>query len=85
MSWIHLHSEQPKSGTTSRVSVRTLVLMLELLVAVVAWQRFTMAEPIQAQAIWLAGDCHTASTVGERRADPIAPAPAPAEEGETEP
>jgi hypothetical protein len=87
MSWIHLHSEPPKSGTTPRVSVRTLVLMLELLVAVITWQHFAMAEPFQARAIWLAGDCHTASTMCERAADPVAtpPAPAPAEEGESEP
>ena len=82
MSLMHVHVEQRKSGTTPRVSLRTLVLMLELLVAVVAWQHIRMAEPIQARAIWLAGDCHTASTTGERAADPIAPLPAPTTEDE---
>ena len=86
MSLIHLHCEQHKSGVTPRVSLRTLVLMLELLVAVVAFQQVTMAEPIQARAIWLAGDCHTASMVHERAADPLATPPAPAaDEGAREP
>ncbi len=82
MSLIHRHFEQPKSGATPRVSLRTLILMLELLVAVVAWQYCTVAEPIQARAIWLAADCHTASMMRERVADPLATAPAPATAGE---
>ena len=65
-----------------RVSVRTLILMVELLVAVLAWQYCTMGEPIQARAIWLAADCHTASTMRARMADPAATAPAPATAGE---
>lgn len=87
MSLIHLHCEQRKSGVTPRVSLRTLVLMLELLVAVVAFQQFTMAKLVQARAIWLAGDCHTASTMRERAADPVAtpPAPAATDEGAREP
>ncbi len=85
MSLMHVHVEQRKSGVTPRVSLRTLILMLELLVAVVAWQYVKMAEPIQARAIWLAGDCHTASTVHAHTAEPAAPAPAPTEEGEREP
>jgi len=40
----------------SRVSVRTLILMLELLVAVAALQYLTLAKPVQADAVWLATD-----------------------------
>jgi hypothetical protein len=39
-----------------RVSIRTLVLMLELLVAVVALQYMVMVRPARAGAIWLARD-----------------------------
>ncbi len=78
MSLIDLHFEQRKKDATPGVSVRTLILMLELLVAVIAWQYIATAEPIQARAIWLAADCHTASTMRDRVADPIATAPAPA-------
>ena len=88
MSLIDLHFEQRKRDTMPRVSVRTLILMLELLVAVVTWQYVTIAEPIQARVIWLAADGHTASMVRERVADPIAtttPAPATADEGVREP
>jgi hypothetical protein len=56
--------------------------MLELLVAVVAWQYCRMAEPIQARAIWLAADCHTASTMHQRVADPVGTAEAPGTAGE---
>ncbi len=66
-----------------RVSVRTLVLMLELLAAVLALQYCTMAEPIQARAIWLAADCHTAATMREPRADRVTTAPAPATAGQS--
>lgn len=78
MSPIDLHCERRKSGTMPRVSLRTLILMLELLVAVVAWQHVRTAEPIQARAIWLAADCHTASTMGERVTNSSATPPAPA-------
>jgi len=40
-----------------RVSIRTLVLMLELLVAVVALQYVTLVKPARADAVWLARDC----------------------------
>ena len=40
----------------SRVSMRTLVLMLELLVAVVALQYLAMAKPVKADAVWVASD-----------------------------
>ena len=39
-----------------RVSFRTLVLLLELLIAVVAMQYVTMVTPVQAGAVWLATD-----------------------------
>jgi hypothetical protein len=69
---------------TPRVSLRTLILMLELLLAVVAWQYLSMARPVQATALWLAADCHTASSIQARVADPAASAPTPADEGARE-
>jgi len=39
-----------------RVSMRTLILMLELLTAVVALQYVTLAQPVKADAVWLATD-----------------------------
>jgi hypothetical protein len=77
MSLIHRHIERRKSGTMPGVSLRTLILMLELLVAIVAWQHVRTAEPIRARAIWLAGDGHTASTMCERVTDSSAPLPPP--------
>jgi hypothetical protein len=65
-----------------RVSLRTLILLLELLVAVVALQYLTVAGPIQANTIWLAADCHTASTMRVHMAAPVAAAPAPGTPGE---
>lgn len=55
-----------------RVSMRTLVLMLELLVAVVAFQ-YTAARPAKADAVWLAGACVAApqSSVGQTDAAAI--------------
>jgi len=67
---------------TPRVSLRTLILMLELLMAVVALQYLTVAKPTKANAIWLAADCHTASSIQARVADPAATAPAHATAGE---
>ena len=40
-----------------RVSIRTLVLMLELLAAVVGLQIVATARPARADAVWLARDC----------------------------
>jgi len=40
-----------------RVTYRTLVLLLELLMAVVGAQYVTLATPAQADAVWLATDC----------------------------
>jgi hypothetical protein len=39
-----------------RVSIRTLVLLLELLIAVVAMQYVTLVTPVQAGAVWVATD-----------------------------
>ena len=39
-----------------RVSLRTLLLTVELLAAVMAFQ-YTAARPAKADAVWLAGDC----------------------------
>jgi hypothetical protein len=38
-----------------RVSVRTLALMVELLIAVAAHQYLVMLRPAQPDAVWLAG------------------------------
>jgi hypothetical protein len=40
-----------------RVSVRTLALMVELLLAVLALQYMTVIGAVKADAVWLAGDC----------------------------
>jgi hypothetical protein len=40
----------------SRVSVRTLILLVELLVAVAAVQYLTMAKSVAPDAVWLATD-----------------------------
>jgi hypothetical protein len=40
----------------SRVSVRTLILLVELLVALVAFQYLTPAKPVAPDAVWLATD-----------------------------
>ncbi len=39
-----------------RVSIRTLALMVELLLAVVAVQCLPAAKPVKAGAVWLAGN-----------------------------
>jgi hypothetical protein len=39
-----------------RVSIRTLALMVELLLAVVALQCLPPAKPARASAVWLAGN-----------------------------
>ncbi len=59
-----------------RVSWRTFVLMLELLVAVVAWQYLAVAAPMQADTLWLAGDGHTASSIRVQATNDIAATPA---------
>jgi hypothetical protein len=63
---------------TPRVSLRTLILMLELLVAVIAWQYVSTARPAQATALWLAADCHTAASIQRCISDPGAAASVPA-------
>jgi hypothetical protein len=40
-----------------RTSLRTLVLLVELLVAVVSLQYLVAVKPARATAVWLAGDC----------------------------
>ena len=55
MPLIHLHSEL-RNGMVPRVSLRTLILMVELLVAVIAIQYLTPAKPIRPDAVWLAAD-----------------------------
>jgi hypothetical protein len=66
---------------TPRVSLRTLILMLELLVAVVAWQYVSTAKPVQATALWLAADGHTAASIQRCISDPAATPPVPAPAG----
>ena len=39
-----------------RVSIRTLVLLWELLIAVIALQYTVMVKPARAGAVWLVGD-----------------------------
>ena len=56
MSVTQRQSEPQESAVTPRVSLRTLVLMLELLVAVVALQYLAALRPGPAGAIWLADD-----------------------------
>jgi len=54
---------------TRRVSLRTLVLMLELLVAVVGLQIVAAARPTKADAVWLANDCRGAAPTPIRGID----------------
>lgn len=54
-----------------RVSMRTLVLMLELLVAVVAFQYMAAVRPAKADALWLAGDCIALAQPAVEPADDI--------------
>lgn len=46
-----------------RVSIRTLALMVELLIAVAAHQYLVMLRPAETDAVWLAGDCVAAEQV----------------------
>ena len=48
--------ERPKGNGRPRVSLRTLILTLELLAAVVALQYLGAGKPAQAGAVWLADD-----------------------------
>ena len=49
-------SKRQRGDMMPRVSLRTLVLMLELLVAVLALQYVAMAQPAKADAVWVAAD-----------------------------
>ncbi len=74
MSTIRFQFELQRSDLAPRVSLRTLLLMLELLVAVVALQYLTTLRPAQAGAVWLANDRPaTMSAPAEASADLIAP------------
>jgi hypothetical protein len=82
-----LPSKQHRGDTTPRVSLRTLILMLELLAAVVAWQYLTTAKPAHAHTLWQAGDCHTVASMQRCISAPVVTASffAPAAEGTREP
>jgi hypothetical protein len=57
-----------------RVSLRTLILMLELLVAVVAFQYRNMAHPAKADAVWLATESVALSSDSAGQVDdPLGP------------
>ncbi len=59
---------------TPRVSIRTLVLLLELLAAVVGFQCVAAARPAKADTVWLAGDClAVAQPLAEPSADTVTP------------
>ena len=74
MSTIRFQFELQRSDLTPRVSLRTLILTLELLAAVVALQYLAATRPAQAGAVWLANDRPaTMSAPAEARADLIAP------------
>ncbi len=56
MSTIRFQFELPRSDLRPGVSLRTLVLTLELLIAVVALQYLVNIRPARAGAVWLADD-----------------------------
>jgi hypothetical protein len=57
-----------------RVSMRTLVLLLELLAAVVAFQYLAAVRTAKADAVWLAGDCSAGpSSTAEPTEPPAVP------------
>jgi hypothetical protein len=82
-----LPSKQHRGDTVPRVSLRTLILMLELLAAVVALQYLTTARPAHAHALWRAGDGHTAASIQRCMSAPVVTTSisAPAGEGTREP
>ncbi len=59
-----------------KVSVRTLVLLLELLIFIAAHQYLSGALPVDAEAgaAWLAGDCAATEDPNEPN-EPVPPAP----------
>ncbi len=74
MSTIRFQFELQRSDLAPRVSLRTLILMLELLVAVIALQYLTALRPTKPGAVWLADDRPaTMSAPAEASADLIAP------------
>jgi hypothetical protein len=82
-----LPSKQHRGDTTSRMFLRTLILMVELLAAVVTWQHLTTARPAHAHALWPAVDRHTVASVQRCISAPVVTASlsAPAGEGTREP
>lgn len=74
MSTIRFPFELQRSDRRPGVSVRTLVLMLELLLAVVALQYLVNIRPARAGTVWLADDRPaTMSAPTEGSPDLIAP------------
>ncbi len=74
MSTIRFQFELQRSDMAPRVTLRTLILMLELLIAVVALQYLVAIKPARAGAVWLANDRPATMTApAENRADLIAP------------
>jgi hypothetical protein len=74
MSILPPHSEPQKSVPRPRVSLRTLLLMLELLAAVAALQYLTAIRPARAGSVWLAKSRPaTTSASTDASASPITP------------
>lgn len=74
MSTRQLPSERSQGDRVPRVSLRTLILMLELLAAVVVLQYLAAVQPVQADAAWL-GDAHptAVSVPAPAGANPVTP------------
>ncbi len=66
MGIILFQCKQQGSDMTPRVSLRTLLLTLELLAAVVALQYVAASPPARAGAVWLAHDAPPALSVPAR-------------------
>jgi hypothetical protein len=59
LTYAILNPLQQRSEEMQRVSIRTLALMVELLIAVAAYQYLATLRPAKAGAVWLAGNCTT--------------------------
>ncbi len=59
LTYAILNPLQQRSEEMQRVSIRTLALMVELLIAVAAYQYLATLRPAKADAAWLAGNCAT--------------------------
>jgi hypothetical protein len=74
MSTIRFQFELQRSDMRPGVTLRTLVLMVELLLAVLALQYLATIRPAKAGAVWLANDRPaTMSAPAETSPDLIAP------------